>query len=343
MAARLSRRGLLKIGGGVAAAATAAGLAVYGGAATSHAEVPSSPKFVLNGAGGNPVWRKKLHMPKGWAMQMFGFDTAKGHMYFVQHQAPTDPDNPGDLWINRTDMAGKELGAMFLRKFGHGSGMVVEPTSGAPRIWIEGSDLNPVNGAGEKGCYLTYKDGATVDYVDDNHLITDRTPTIDSFAKLPRPAYDPLYKRLMYRYATHEPAQRVWRIALFSMEDAKNGRLGQGNRIAERAIPNNAELGLSDKDYFQGIVPCGQYAYLLFGRGNSKSWIVVLDMNDTGGSMVEKIETRAGASLPGREPEGISIWMVDGKPRLAFGFSSKIGTDPTATFEASVFYKSEFV
>jgi hypothetical protein len=111
----------------------------------------------------------------------------------------------------------------------------------------------------------------------------------------------------------------------------------------ERAIPNNSEIGLADTDYFQGIVSCGQYAYLSYGRANDTSYLVTLDLNDTGGSVHDVFATGAGASLPGREPQGIATWMVSGAPRLAFGFSSKTQASPDDLLDASVFYKSDFI
>ncbi|WP_223280798.1 hypothetical protein [Streptomyces antnestii] len=100
-------------------------------------------------------------------------------------------------------------------------------------------------------------------------------------------------------------------------------------------------VGLTDHDLFQGITSCGRYAYLLFGSPNGSSYLVTLDLNGTGSSYVEKFRTTAGRSLPGREPQGIAIWRVGRAPRLAFGFSSKTGSPP-ATFDSSIFYKSDF-
>jgi hypothetical protein len=119
------------------------------------------------------------------------------------------------------------------------------------------------------------------------------------------------------------------------------GRLGQTDRLAERAIPNNDELGLTADDLFQGIALCGQYVYLSYGGPGGPSYIVVLDLNATGGSFKQVYPHHVADSYPGREPQGAAIQMVSGQPRLACGLSAKEGSP--ATFDATVFYKSDFV
>ncbi|MEU1470601.1 hypothetical protein ABZ434_20490 [Streptomyces sp. NPDC005761] len=337
-----SRRQLLRAGGGFAALAAGVGAPLIAASPAAAGDPLVSPHFVLAGNGGNPVLRATLHQPY-WAMQSFAYDHVNAQMYFAQHRVGTSAGHNGDLWISRTDLAGNVLGASTIQGFGHGSSMGVEPAgAGAlPYLWIEGGDSDD-NGAGETLARFRYADGMVLKYTDPVTPIWNRTPTFDSFAKLPRPAIDPYANRLLIRYATQEPADRVWRIAVFSMADAVAGRLGQGNRIAERAIPNNDELGLTDADLFQGIALCGRFAYLLYGGPNRTSYLVTLDLNATGGTYYDKFATGAGASLNGREAQGMAIWMASGAPRLAFGYSSRQSTD-TDHFEASVFYKSDFV
>lgn len=338
-----SRRGILRTGARIAAVAATGSALSFGTAGSAAASVPSSKHFVLSGDGGNPVWRAPLHQPT-WAMQSFAFDSVNSHIYFAQHRIGDSAGHNGDVWISKTDLSGNVLDIMALHGFGHGSSMGVESTGSgsAPYLWIEGGDSDD-NGAGEKLSRFRFTAGLTLEYTNPSITIYDRTPTISSFAKLPRPAIDTYGNRLLIRYATQEPATRVWRLAVFDMADAVAGRLSDGYRLVERAIPNNSEIGLADTDYFQGIVSCGQYAYLSYGRANDTSYLVTLDLNDTGGSVHDVFATGAGASLPGREPQGIATWMVSGAPRLAFGFSSKTQASPDDLLDASVFYKSDFV
>ncbi|NNN36744.1 hypothetical protein HLK59_41625 [Streptomyces sp. S3(2020)] len=310
-------------------------------AGTAHADVAPSQYFVLSGNGGNPIWRATLHQPY-WAMQSFAYDNLNGRIYFAQHRIGSSAGHNGDMWITKTDLSGNILGAMAVQAFGHGSSMGVEPTGSGqePYLWMEGGDSND-NGAGETLARFRFADGVTLQYYNPTMTIYNRTPTISSFVKLPRPAIDPTMNRLLIRYATSDSAARVWRLAVFDMADAVAGRLSDGYRLVERAIPNNDELGLTDDDLFQGITLCGQYAYLSYGGPSGPSYLVTLDLNDTGGSYFAKFQTTAGASLPGREPQGMAIWVVDGAPNLAFGFSSKTTSTDPDTLDASVFYKGD--
>ncbi|MCX5341273.1 phage baseplate protein [Streptomyces atratus] len=329
-----SRRSLLT--GGIK---LAAGAAVLGGgsllaASPAYAAAPDSPKFYLPGAGGNPVWRQTLHQPN-WAMQSFAYDSVNDNIYFAQHKVGSDT---GDLWLSKTDLFGKVLSTMAIHGFGHGSSMGVE-TAGAgnsPYIWIES---HSVNDAGTRIARFRWVDDGTLETTSSS--IYNRTPTVSSFAHSPRPAIDTHYDRVLFRYHSGS-ATRPWRIAVFTLADAVAGRLSDGYRLTERAIPTNQELGLTDADSFQGITSCGRYAYLIFGGPNRSSYLVTLDLNDTGSSYVEKFLTNAGDSLPGREAQGIAIWRFNGAPRLAFGYSSKITSTEPDSFESSVFYKSEF-
>lgn len=334
----LSRRQVL----GAAAALTSGAALPMLSATPAQASVPDSPSFVLSGAGGNPIWRKPLpHQPK-WAMQSFAYDNTNGHIYIAQHRIEAAPGQEGDIWLTKTDLSGNVLGSMALHGFGHGSSMGVQPTGvgSTPYIWIEGGDYDS-NGAGEDLARFRYTNGITLDYFSPSIHIDKWTPQLTSYAKLPRPAIDPYTNRLLLRYATHEPATRVWRLAVFNLSDASAGRFGDAYRLAERALPNNDELDVGAAD-FQGITACGRYAYMSFGDTDGQAYLVKLDLNATGGSGAETVPTYAGDSLITREPEGVAIWMVSGRPRLAFGFSSRPARD-IDNFEASIFYKSEFV
>ncbi|MFF1679683.1 phage baseplate protein [Streptomyces sp. NPDC058256] len=335
-----SRRQVLRRGAGIAAVAAAGPAVTLGAAGVAHADVGATPHFYLPGDGDILVRRATLHQPN-WAMQSFAFDNVNGHIYFVQDKSGQAAGNKGDLWITKTDLSGNILGAMALWNFGHGSSMGVEPvgSGSTPYLWLEGA--SSAEGAGQRLARFRFVDGLTLDYTNPVITIYDRTPTINSYAKLPRPAIDPYKNRLLIRYATQEPADRVWRIAVFSMADAAAGRLGQDNRLAERAIPNNKELGLSDLDLFQGIALCGQYVYLSYGDAGRGSYLVILDLNQTGGSYAEVYEHHVADSFPGRDMQGAAIWMSAGQPRLACGISAKEGTPDT--FDATIFYKSQFI
>ncbi|MDX2909648.1 phage baseplate protein [Streptomyces griseiscabiei] len=327
----LSRRRLLGTGGGIAAAALFGGAATLLGAGPAYAVVGDSPRFRLDGAGGNPVWKKSLHA--NWVMQSFAYDNVNQHIYFAQtNSANTDPDRVGDLWITKTDTSGNELGAMALHNFGHGVQIGVEPYQGAVHLWTEWQSSG--SGFGTRVGRFRFVDGATLEKNDS--AIQDRTPVIADTMVNPQPAIDPSTDRLWVRYKV---AADMPRIVGFTMSDARAGRLTESpdKRLAERALPSRGDWGTANP--FQGFAVYGRYAYLLEGAANGPSYLTVIDLNSSGQStVVDRWETTAGQSLPGREPQGMAIWQVSGAARLAFGFHSNTG----GVRQSSVFYKSQF-
>lgn len=310
----------------------------------ASATVPTSQRFVFEGAGGDPVVRATLHQPY-WAMQSFAFDHVHGHIYFAQSKVGS---TNGDLWLTRTDLSGKVLGAMALHGFDHGSSMAIQPdTSGSPYVWLAGDwrSLSPGTAPNSHTiCRIKYSDGGLLDYAE-GAGIRNFPVRLSDFRDCPRPSIDPYTNRLLVRYmGTTSP----WRLALFDLSAVLDKGISDSTPVLTmRALPTNAQLGLSDSDLFQGVTSYGQYAYLSYGGPPAQpsdpakpSYLVRLDMNKTGGSVEEVYRTRAGESLPGREPQGMAIWRSSDGPRLAFGFSSKISGSPDQ-FQATVFYKSQ--
>lgn len=342
-----NRRAFLRGSAALTVAAATGGLSLAA-AGTADAVVDETLHFKLDGTGGNPVLRQTLHQPY-WAMQSFAYDHVYGHIYFVQTKVGSDT---GDLWVTRTDLSGNVLGAMAIHAFDHGSSIGVEPdTDGSPYIWVAGDweSANPhvtppVPPNSHKIARFKYKDGGDLDYFNPGgQYLKVFTVDVATFVDCPRPAIDPYNNRLLIRYmGTTTP----WRLALFDLSQVVSSGV-ISKRLLERAIPTNAELGLTDSDLFQGITAYGQYAYLLFGGPPSSSdstppsYIICIDMNDPGSAYRWKFSTTAGASLPGREPQGIAVWRSSSGPRLAFGFSDKITSTSPDSFEASVFFKDQ--
>ncbi|MFD5316721.1 hypothetical protein [Streptomyces sp. NPDC127098] len=327
--APLSRRRFHRAGGGLLAGATLAGPVALLSASRAAAAVPDSPRFRFEGAGGNPIWRRSLHA--NWVMQSFAYDNERQHVYFVQHNSTnTDPARVGDLWVTRTDTSGNQLGSMALHGFGHGVQIGVEPYQGEVYLWTEWR-TSP-SGFGTRIGRFRFVNGATL--AADDPSIQDRTPTIGDAMIAPQPAVDPWTNRLLVRYKV---AEDMPRLAVFSLDDARAGRLGREHRLAERALPSRGAWGASNP--FQGFAGCGRYAYLLEGAVGGDACLTAVDINATGQStVVDRFVTDAGQSLAGREPQGMAVWIASGAPRLAFGFHS----NTAGTRQATVFYKSEF-
>ncbi|WP_240804098.1 hypothetical protein [Streptomyces sp. A0592] len=321
-----SRRGFLKTGGGVAAAVVGGAALPLFTASRASAAVPDSPRFKLDGAGGNPIWKKPLHA--NWVMQSFGYDSVHQHAYFLQTK--TGSTN-GDLWVTRTDTAGNQLGSMALHGFGHGVSIAVEPYGGQVHLWTEWKTSS--NGFGTRIGRFPFVNGAVLEQ--DDPSVQDRTPSIGDTMINPQPVIDPSTDRLLVRYNVGTDQRRI---VAFTMDDARAGRLTSAYRLVERALPARGDWGRANP--FQGFAAYGRYAYLLEGPVGNPSYITTVDLNDVGNStVVDRFATTAGQSLPGREPQGMAIWQSPGGPRLAFGFHS----NTSGARHASVFHKSEFV
>lgn len=324
----VSRRSILKAGGGVAAALAGVGIPLIG-AGPAGATVPDSQRFVLGGTGGNPIWKKSLHA--NWVLQSFGYDSVNQHVYFLQHNSTnTDSLHFGDLWLTKTDLAGNELGAMALHGFGHGVSIGVEPYQGSVYLWTEtvAAGSTNDNSYGTKMGRFEFQDGATLSK--DDSRIADYTPTITDTVHNPQPTIDPSTNRLLVRYAS----TAGHRVVAFDLDNARAGNLADEDRLIERALPDTTYA-------FQGFTAYGRYGYILEGDASTsttyaRSYITTVDLNDVGSSVVESFETTAGQSLPAREPEGMGIWLAP-EPRLCFGFESN--TDGVR--QASVFYKNQ--
>jgi hypothetical protein len=96
---------------------------------------------------------------------------------------------------------------------------------------------------------------------------------------------------------------------------------------------------------FQGYAVYGRYAYCLAGTQHNSpdaidSHITCVDLGT--GAVLQQTITRAGMSLPNREPEGMGIYRtVDGQPRLFLGLASHPTGSPNRY--ASLYYKNVVV
>jgi hypothetical protein len=338
----LGRRGLLA---GAAALAIGAVPFVGGGSAFGSSDfagpdfaspdfVDDSRQFNIGGSGGYPFVKKQLHA--NWVLQSFGYDNLNNHIYFLQtNEDNTATEHVGDIWVTKTDLAGNEIGAMALRNFGHGVAVGVEPYNGTVYLWTEWK-VNPTSGYGTRIGRFEFVNGATL--MADDPSIQDRTPSIGEEMTNPQPSIDPSTDRLLVRYKVGADLPRI---VVFPMSNARAGNLTVDDRKAERALPSRGAWGAANP--FQGLAAYGRYAYLLEGPVGNPSYITTIDLNGAGQTIVEdRHPTTAGASLPGREPQGMAIWLSgppnNVSPRLAFGFHSNTG----GVRQASVYFKDSF-
>lgn len=343
----VNRRTLLRAGTGIAAAAAGGGLSLSA-AQSASAVVDTSQRFVLEGNGGKYFVNAPLHQPY-WAMQSFAFDYVYGHIYAVQTKVGS---SNGDLWVTRTDMAGNVLGAMAIHGFDHGSNIAVEPDGyGSAYLWVPGDwrKLRPEDTKPNSHTIARFKytDGGDLKYADS--AVRKFPIHLSDFHDCPRPAIDPYNNTILLRYMG---LNTPWRLALFDLPSVLNmGFVNDTPRplLAERELPAYTDIGIPDDPDIQGVTAYGQYAYLLYGDAPKyttdpakPSYLVTLDMNNTGKSIKDVFQTHAGDNvLPGREPQGIAVYRSSTGPQLAFGFSSKFDADDPTQFRSTIFYKSD--
>src|ERR1700712_4856648 len=121
----LSRRSLLRAGGGLAATA-----AVFGGgalfarqaSAEPLAGIPASQRFDLTQPSYDEFRSKMLH-ESHHVMQGFAFDNVNPRIFIAQEQNGSSGD---DLCINQVNFSGEVTGSMHVNGAGHGVSIGVE-------------------------------------------------------------------------------------------------------------------------------------------------------------------------------------------------------------------------
>lgn len=352
----LSRRGLMRLGGG-----TAAGLALGGTGfpapanAAEAGALPVSKSFDLH----DDVTTLFMHQ-EAWCapvMQCAGYDHLNKHWYVTQVMyIPSDDVTQttrtyqGDICVTKLSADGTtKLGRMYLMGFGHGAQFGVEPTAAGspPYLWIEYNSVPNTEGVGygTKLCRIKYMGPPTgsparhfhwdnaQDQADMNLL--DRTPDplqlpgAGTTLSSPRPVVDPLNKRLLVRFTRNGQRQA----AVWDLATAVATPLGAPLLLREN-LPMEETLA-------QGFCVYGSYMYQLEGKAYKKiprdpadegtTYITKIDLNS---SYTERVFTQALMSLDYREPEGMNIMLVPDPakagaylPRLTFGFASGLPGD----------------
>lgn len=327
----LSRRKLLGLGGGIAAtaalapvlASSAPALALPAGAAS----VPETQYFDLTQPSYD-LFRGKT-LAAGTVMQSFTFDNVNRRLFVAQLMNGSTSAANGDLAISRLDFSGNLLDHMYLKGFGHGVSIGVEPSGSTSYLWTE---VDAAPGAGDgtaRGTRLArfaYSAGAT--YTNTSSQLAKHKPIAGTEQTA---AVDPINNRLVVRY---RDASGAFRFVIFDLAAAAKGDFSAP--LANVATPTG--LGT-----FQGYTLYGSYLYLFTGNAYSSSnpdpgnaRLTSIDVN-TGTPKQKSVLTKAGASLTYREPEGLAIYRTaGGETRLFLGFAS----GSAGARKANIFYKN---
>jgi Phage 5-bladed beta propeller receptor binding platform domain len=317
----VSRRSMLRAGGGVAATAALLGA---GGmlAGPAAAEVPSSPYFDITQPSYD-LFRSKMLHESHHVMQSFAFDNVNRRLFVAQIQNGSSGD---DLCVNQLDFAGNRVGAMHLNGAGHGVSIGVESVGTASYIWMEcDSDGTGDDGRGTALARFKFVNGGT--------------PSVQKFltgSKTITCATDPIHKRIAVRRS--EGGKMYY--SVYPLAAAAAGDFSAP--LAHFAQPALSDTAVT----FQGYTIYGQYLYTLDGTGHAdaadiNSFVTRIDMNS--GTVKSRAFTKAGSTLVFREPEGMAIYRTEaGETRLFLGFGSRSSMTGVDRF-ANVFYKNVLV
>ncbi|MFC4493440.1 teichoic acid biosynthesis protein C [Streptomyces ovatisporus] len=319
---KLSRRGLLRVGGATLLSAGAFGALT---ARQATAAVPTSKRFDLSRPSYD-VFRGVLLHEKHHAMQGMAFDAENRRLFISQVR---DGSSGDDLCINRLDESGEVTGRMHIDNAGHGVSIGVEPNGSDSYVWIEcDSDSNDDSGRGTALARFKFVDGAKPSGVK-KFFTGSKTITC---------ATDPVNKRILIR--RKESGKFTLRLYDFSSMDIENGTFT--DELAKITQPKLGDGSVT----FQGYTVLGSYLYTLDGDGHAdpagiNSYVTSVDLNT--GKVVERFLTKAGKSLVYREPEGMAITRTSGgEVRLAFGFASRTSVGDIDRY-ANVFHKNVLV
>jgi hypothetical protein len=349
----LSRRQLLQRVGGLTAAALVGSVALTQ-AGTASATVAASKRFDLTD--GSDEWFREILLNETRILQSFAFDNTNKHLYTAQlvqggrilpgeTQAYTGTDRAknGDLCITRLDWQGYIIGRMYLKGFGHGVSIGVEPSGNSAYLWTESDSVpdSQNNGYGTKIARFKFANGTVLR--PDSFQVTRYTPVPGSDHNTV--AIDPVTNRIVHR---HRINGTTWKLSLYDLAAFKAGTFTPLATITQPAA-------VTDGVTFQGYTSMGRYLYTIDGTAytydadgkqtsTSNTYVTSIDWNT--GTVVERRLSNAGQSLFYREPEGLAIQIPDlSTPtvaRLHLGFGSEESLSQTDK-KASFYYKDLLV
>ncbi|MEU5883337.1 teichoic acid biosynthesis protein C [Spirillospora sp. NPDC047279] len=320
---RWSRRRVLTAGAGALVLAPLAGRVRAGGGLDTPVlppagnvpvanTVPLAGRFDLTGAARPLLWNATVQ--PGTMIQSFGFDDARGHIYFAQALAEKGAPAAGRLRLTRTDLSGRVLGSMVLREaggrgWGHGTTIAVEAGPAEVRLWVEvdGPVLRRGESTGRALARIPFTDGAT---------LTPASGVVERHRLVPGAAHvtcaiDPVEGRLIQRFL----AGRRWRYAVYSLADV----------VAHRYHPlawfPEPPLDAPGRPFAesQGFTVHGRYLYVLASGAGGGTHITTIDLRS--GGIVQQRDAATGHPRIFQKPEGMAVQRAGGSARLCYGYA----------------------
>lgn len=375
---------MLALGG--AGALTAATVSLGAGTASAAAYpapgsallVPS-PRLDLNSASNN--WIREKATKDATIIQSFGYDNANRHIYLVQvtqgglklagESAPVSSANRnlhGDLTVTKWDMSGNVLGYMYLRGFGHGMSIGVEPVGGSAYLWteVDAVALSDGTSRGRRLARFPFVNGRVLDSTSAD--LTTYTPVPGSTVNTA--SVDPVYGRLVVRFQDTDGIKK------YQVHDLDLARLGIWSEplaaIDEpdiTAVPG-WPLTTYGHPFLQGYVVVGRYLYMLHGNSYGSTekingQNVVISQPNVGNTFISSVDLTTGAFSPAppspfnvnvnpcytaaaytldyREPEGLGVYIPDLAQPGVFSIGMGFASGPEGARLASIYGKSDLI
>ncbi|MFD9854141.1 signaling protein [[Kitasatospora] papulosa] len=322
----VSRRTLLLAGGGTVVTATATGVVL----GRREQQAPSPPgavgPFDIDAAA-ELLRPTPLHNITG--PQSIAFDE-HGRLYALQvmQGGVRLPDEErtmsgkarrlaGDMCVTAYNRAGSAARHMYLRGFGHGISMGVEPSGDGPLLWVE-SDADTGTGYGRAVARVPFRHGTVLD---------STSPSVRHHRPLPRshrihPAVDVAGNRILLSHR----AGRSPRYTVYALDEFLAG--------SYRPLFDGRNNALRLGETLQGCAVHGDHVYQLTGtpytdpegdnppEDGGNTFVSAIDMRsgETGGRRKVSVALR----LPFREPEGLAV-RPGPRAELCVAFSVKSG------------------
>ncbi|MEU9063491.1 signaling protein [Streptomyces sp. NPDC048430] len=223
----------------------------------------------------------------------------------------------GDMCVTAYPHGGATPRHMYLRGFGHGISMGVEPSGEGPLLWVE-SDADTRTGYGRAVARIPFRHGTVLD---------SASPSVRHHRPLPRshrihPAVDVAGNRVLVSHRSGD----AHRYTVYALDDFLAG--------SYRPLSDLPNPALHSGEVLQGCAVRGDRIYQLTGTPYTEAggdnppelggntFVSAIDVHS--GRAVGRRKVSVAPRLPFREPEGLAVRPVP-EQALCVAFSVKSG------------------
>lgn len=306
---------------------------------TANASVANTAYFDLSQS--SATFFRNIHLEStSEPLQSFAWNP-EDWLYLLQ----TRNDASGNLTLTRLKPDHTQDSYMILNGAGHGIAMGVDGTASPAYYWTESESVDNGSGSGRgrKLQRFRFHEGTTITHADAE--VFDPTIHLEGTTQYQVTcSIDPTYHRIAIRYAKSADSGTFY-FNLYNLADFNNHNYIPlySTSFKQPAKPSGAGTP-------QGWCVYGSWLYMSWGTYQSTCPGTEASAQ-AGGSMVGRLNmnnptawvgynSHVGYTLCDREPEGVGIRLVSGKPQLHIGAS---GNDTGSGHYASLYYKTALI